>query len=267
MLNNLRMNLFRMKKNKLTYILAGVSVGLYLLLFGVELLISKARNGVLSGLEIETDLPLPDLTAARYNVFDSVVGMLMFLPMLTMMFTMIFFFTEISGGYAKNLIGYRGSKPACVCANLLTSLIFSFSVLLLSAFLGAVLSALCYKNPTAEHTGKYLLFLLMSLAEIMAFNMVVLALGDLTNKHILLMIFGVIFVVYAPLVEELLSLGIYFLFEKEIDFYRYTILGGISNYSMETPAKDMIISTVIALAELGLGFVLDVAALKKQELK
>ena len=267
MINNLRMNLFRMRKNKVTYVLAAVSVGLYLLLFGVELLINKAMSGVFSGLEIETDLTLPDMTAPRYNVFDSVVGMLTFLPMLTMMFTMIFFFTELSGGYAKNLIGYRGNKAACACAELLTSMIFSLAVLAVSVLLGLALSFLCYRDCTAEHFEKYALYLLMAFAEVMAFNMVVLALGNLTEKHILVMIFAALFVAYAPLVDQLLVLAADHFFDWEIDINRYTILGGISSYSMETPAKYMLLSTLIALTELGLGYLLDIAALKKRELR
>lgn len=105
MLNNLNMNLYRMKKTRLCYVLFAVAVVLSLLLFGIELLFYEEMQ------ESYAEMPIPML-APPANFYSQVASSLSYgiVPMISAMFVLIFFNNEFSSGYVKNLIGCRGNK-------------------------------------------------------------------------------------------------------------------------------------------------------------
>ena len=256
MRNRLKMNLFRMKQNKTTYVLGAVSFGFSLLMLGLEWLIEAL---------IGSGMP----ASQEVNGFGTAISLMTtpFVPMFVLMFALLFFNSEISGGYIKNLVGYQGNKYACAGANLLTVALYGGILLLITAPLGIVLALLCYENTVFTDFWKFAAYLLIFFLESMAYILLFLAWSDRSGKYILNMILGVVYLIYGPILYQLVDLGVAYFFDKNITLAKYTLLGGMSVLNMNSTAGDFLRSGLIAAAVFVLAYFLDVLALKKRELK
>ncbi|MCQ2430530.1 MAG: hypothetical protein MJ192_09385 [Clostridia bacterium] len=265
MRNILKMNLFRMKSTRIVYAMAIVSLGLSLLFFGIDWLITSA----LSDISDFVNNP-PGMEPAGTNVWGITRNTMMLgsVPLGAVMATLLFFFTEVSTGYAKNLVGYETNKYDHAGADLLTSAFYTGCLMLVTVILFFILAVLGYDNPEFGNAGKFFVWLVISFIEVLAFITLLKALSDATGKTILFMILGGVYPLLASSVYQLIDLAVIFGLDVE-DFAveKYTLLGGISSYNLSAEWSGLIILGVIAAAVLVGAYLLDVLALKKRELK
>ena len=260
MRNILRMNIFRMKRTKMGYILGGVSVLLTLFIFALNWLLDYGMNTLFYGEGL-----IPQVT----NIFDSAitqstssVG-----PLLVLMFAMLFLNTVISSGYEKNLIGYQGNKFALSGANIVTVIIYGIILMTVTTSVSILISGLCYKNAVFEGFGKFMAYFTVSFVEMIAYCMLIIALCDLGGRYILGMILGVLYIFYCSLIYQVIDLAVDVFLHKTITIENYTLLGAMKSFRLSNSYTDYLISGLIASLVFVLGYFLDVYALKKRELK
>lgn len=260
MRNILKMNLFRMARTRTTYILAGVAVALQLLLFFITYLTESAIEGMYTA-EFEIEI--------AHSAFEAFLmqGTLPGSTLISLLFVMMFFSSEISTGYIKNLVGYEGNKFALAGANLITTVLYSLFVTILNVGVSILFSVIFFKSVTFEGLGNFLGYLGVTYLETVAFITLILAWSDRKGKHVLRMILGVVYLIYAMLIYQLINLAVDWIWEKQISIGKYTLLGGMSTLNLESEPKAFFLLGGIALAVLVLAFFLDVIALKKRELK
>ena len=188
-------------------------------------------------------------------------------PMLALMYIMLFLNSEVSSGYAKNIVGYEGNKYALAGANFITAAIYGTIIFLAATALGIAFAALVYKNPVFTDVGKFISYIVVSLLEMYAFIGLFIAFADMKGKYVLMMIIGAVCFMYAMLLYELVDIGVSYFFDKEFHLENYTILGCMTSFKLTNAYSDFITSGAIALAVLILAYFLDVLALKRRELK
>lgn len=262
MRNNLNMNLYRMKKTRLSYVLFAVAVLISLLLFGIELLLYEELQ------QSYEELPIPML-APPANFYAQVASSLSYgiVPMIAVMFVLIFFNNEFSSGYVKNLIGCRGNKIGLCAANLLTAALFAAATFLATVLICFILTLLVIDNRDFSGFGKFVVYLAVYFIATMGYILLLLAIADRKGKYVPAMILGALYVNYAPLIYLLIEMALAYFFKIDISVGKYTLLGCINTMKPSSDWKDLILSAAIALAAFIGAFFLDVNSLKKRELK
>lgn len=261
MLNMLKMNLFRMKKNRSAYVMLGVSALIQCLLIFISWLEQSTIQGLL---EIPIDIHAP------HNVFTDLMmqGTIPGIMMISLLFSMLFFSSEYSSGYLKNLIGYQGNKFALAGSNLVTVAIYTFAVTVVNVAVTILLAVLCYEKVSFANAGKDIGYIVIIYLESVAYTMLFVAWSDRNGKHVLKMILGALYTMYAMIFYLLINLAVQKMFDIEVfHIEKYTLLGGLSSLPAGSEAKDFIILGAIALLVLEAAYLLDVLALKKRELK
>ena len=258
MRNILKMNFFRMRRTKTTYILAVIGLAFSLMFLGINILTDA----------VMTDL-MGEVVVAENNVLESV--MLQFtiaiVPMLALMYIMLFLNSEVSSGYAKNIVGYEGNKYALAGANFITAALYGTVIFLAATAVGVGFAALALKTPVFSDWGKFISYIAVSLIEMYAFIGLFIAFADMKGKYVLLMIIGAVCFMYAMLLYELVDLAFSYFFDIQFSLENYTLLGCMTMFRLTNKYSDFIISGAIALAVLILAYFLDVLALKRRELR
>lgn len=268
MSNLLKMHLFRARRSKLTWILPIILAALLALEYGVIYLLNSLFTP--AEIEIINDTGTNEIISSR-NYFENVISMLQaqFIPMMLSMFLLMFLGIDRSTGFIKNIVSYMENKCHVAGANLLLALIYLTGLVVLSMLVCLGGCLLIYDRVTFDGIGGFLSFLLVFYLSTLFFVMLLIALADLSGKHVLVMILGVLFLVFGPILFNLINLLINYLTDSETFFVvqRYLPLSGLSELSIRSSFSDLARIGSIALALLIGSFALDVVVLKKQDIK
>lgn len=274
MVDILKMNLFRLKKTRLAVAMIIVAVGLSLLFFGLDWLMYE----LLGDIPDFVNMP-PNAEAPGNNVWSIVRTALGYggVPTGAAMGCIMFFMTDVTTGYVKNLVGYEADKRRLAGANLVTIAIYSAVVMVIVTVILLLLTMLGYKRLEFDGFTKFFVWWLISYVEIVAFVMLLTLLTDATGKGILFMILGGLYPIMAMSLYQLFDLIVQAIVSKvgenglyeyhEITVEKYALLGGLTSYPLSHGWKELIIPAVIAAAVLTGVYFLDVLALKRREIK
>lgn len=263
MFNLLKMHLFRARRYKLTWILPIVLILILALVFGIEALVMRlsysdmAEGALLSAPELSVDF------------FTTTVSMLkaQIIPMMLCMFILLFLSIDRSTGYIKNIVGYLDNKVGVAGASLLLAAIYLLGLILVTALVSLISCILIYDRIEFYDFGTFISFLGVFYLSTLAVIMLLIMLADLMNRHIMVMVLGVLFIVFEPIIYLPINLLIDYLTESTFDLAAYLpMLGSL----LLLPGKsnpDLLIRLALISAGLLIGsFVLDVVALKKKDI-
>lgn len=264
MLNILKMNLFRMKFSRILIVMLAVVIGISLLFFGLDWLIAFSMEDLVGGVN-----GMPQADPGTHNAWGIVRNTMGYgaIPLGAVMAMLLFFFFDVSTGYVKNLVGYETDKYRLVCADMLAAGAYTAVLMLSTTVVLSLLTCAAYRNLEYDGFGKFLVWLLVSYLEVMAYFMLFKAWSDASRRGIGLMIIGGIYPILAMSLYAMIDLAVILIFENEtFAIEKYTLLGGLSAYSLSGKWGDLVPLTLIATAVFAAGFFLDVLALRKREL-
>ena len=263
MTNILKMNLFRFKRSRVAYVLAAVAVFFCMLVQTITFLVNRSMPQLpVTGMGGETlDWGLTVKTDIL-NVTMGSIGLII-VPAVMVLFALLFLNGDLTNGYAKNLVGYTGNKRALATANILIPAIYSAGVLILCVVVSIGYGCILFQNVEFKNVGHFLLTVLIMYMEIMGYIMMLVALADLSGRHVLVMILGLVYVLYNNLFYQLINLIV----DTDFRIEKYTLLGGMTSLRADSEPKWYFISAAIALAVFIGFFALDIVGLKKRELK
>lgn len=275
MSNLLKMHLFRARKYKLTWILPGILVLLIALMFGVMWLenefLSSMEMGVHPDVSVgEVSIASSDYTVNSQSYFEGVLVMLQtgFVPMLLIMYVLLFFVIDRSTGFIKNIVGYMDNKVSVAGASLLFTAIYLTVLVVVTMLVSLIGCYLVFDKVTYDGFGNFIKFLVVFYLAALSFTMILIWLADLTGKHAMMMILGILVLAFGTLFYQLIDLLIRYLRDGgDFMIEKYLPIGGLQTLSLDSPASAFLRIGAISLAVLIGTFFLDVAALKKQDIK
>lgn len=268
MSNLLKMHLFRARRGKLTWILLIVLVAFLVVQYGAMYLmrdlLSTSAMEELSGL---SSTPMPNTT----NFFDNVIVMFQaqFIPMVLSIFILLFLGIDRSSGFIKNIVSYLDNKYSVAGASLLLCLIYQSVLVLVTLGISLGSCYLIYDNVSFANAGGFFKFLAVFYLSTLSFTMLLVMLADLSGKHVLMMILGVLFLAFGTLLYQLIDLLVAYLRDGDCSFVieKYLPPGGLQTLSATSPTEAFLRIGGLGAVVLVGAFLLDVVALKKQDIQ
>ena len=263
MFNLLKMHLFRARRYKLTWILPIVLVLILALVFGIVALVERLAY---TDMTVETSLSAPTLSV---DFFLTTLSMLkaQIIPLMLCMFVLLFLGIDRSTGYIKNIVGYLDNKVGVAGASLLLSAIYLLGLILVTCLVSLVSCVLIYDRIEFSDFGTFISYLGVFYLSTLAFSMLLIMLADLMNRHIMVMVLGVLFLVFETVIYMPLNALIDYLSKSSFDLARYLpMLGTTLLLPDKSDPKFLIRLVLIAFGLLVGSFVLDVVALKKKDI-
>lgn len=275
MSNLLKMHLFRARKYKLTWVLPGILILLIAIMFGAMWLESELFSSFEAESFAEVSVGEVDLVSSAYSptsssYFDTVLLMLQtgFIPMLLIMYVLLFFAIDRSTGFIKNIVGYMDNKSSVAGANLLFSAIYLTVLVAVTMLVSLPASYLIFDQVTYDGIGGFLKYLAVFYLSALSFTMILIWLADKTGKHPIMMILGIIVLAFGSLLYMLINYLVEYLRDGgDFMIQKYLPIGGLQTLALDSPALDFMRIGGISLAILVGAFFLDVVALKKQDIK
>lgn len=254
--NLIKMNLFRLRKSKLTYLLGGMTVLLILVILGVTALEKELTTGWYDN----------DLFATEFYTFLRTCLGRAYLTAFVGLYMMMFLGTDRSTGFIKNIAGYLDNKFTVVGANLLTGAIYLGFLLILALIVSVPMTFVIHDKVTFGSFGSFAAYLGTCLFCTLCVLQVFLLLGDLTKRHFLFGILGMIYMFLAEALFLLVDLLVTWLAQKEFIVERWIPSCSWTKLTDFSEPVDYLRYLGVA-AVLGVGaFVLDAVCLKKKDL-
>jgi hypothetical protein len=258
MCNLLKMDLYRLRRYKLTYVLLGLMALMMLLtMFITAMMISPSAF---------YDEPQKTVCSFPLLMREMMMNYHM-LPLLLAMFLLLFLQADRMTGFLKTVAGYLGRKLPIVLTNLTIAAIYLVLLTLVMFVIAIPGCLLMFDRVTFEQMGGFICYLLLYMLLTLAYCALLLLLADLTGKYVLAMIFGSIYAIYAPILYALID----FLHNssegaKTLVIEKYLPFGNLVYLSYDSSGKDFAYAAIWGVVILVGSAALDVLVLKKKDL-
>lgn len=262
MLNIIKMDLYRMKKYKSTWILLLVMVAISALSLLVAGLLKA--NGVSSNLAKDGTM-IPDTFFAIY-MRSLQSGNMMILIIISSIFMVN---GKFKFGYIKNIAGKVSKRYRLIVSNLITTAIFTLLLMVVTG-LTCIIGSLLFLHLDVGSSSGFIRFMLVQFLLYMSFSSVIICVVSVSRSTAFSMAFLITYVtVIGPMLVLFGDLILHNLLKVSDNFSlgNYTVMQNIAKLGMKYDQTMYIRAIIIGIIVFGFTSAISAFAVTKKEIK